>query len=175
MFTADDLPMVPVQEQISLDSAFDFSAPSSRFEPHVVENDDEELVSMSAGTTGPTVATSTYGEDVCVVHDRVLLDPYGDRGTYSGVVLRSTNLPHGSGRMVYEDDGRTFDGNWRHGRWHGWGKSTFSNGDVYQGSYQYDKRHGKGKYRWHDGRIYEGEFKFDKRHGKVRRQKLIVL
>jgi hypothetical protein len=92
---------------------------------------------------------------------------FGDLGVYSGQVLLSTGLPHGSGKMIYEDDGRTYDGDWRHGRWHGWGRATFSNGDAFEGFYKYDQRHGHGKYSWKDGRIYEGDFKEDKRHGKV--------
>jgi hypothetical protein len=69
--------------------------------------------------------------------------------------------------MVYEEGGRTYDGVWRHGRKHGWGEATFSNGDVFEGVYKYDKHHGHGKYSWKDGRIYEGDFNEDKRHGTV--------
>ena len=54
----------------------------------------------------------------------------------------------------------------RHGRWHGYGRASFSNGDSYEGGYRFDQRHGKGIYKWHDGRIYDGEFLEDKRHGK---------
>jgi hypothetical protein len=112
-----------------------------------------------------TEASSTYGEDRMVVKDKYLLDPYGNKGVYSGEVLLSTGLPHGCGKMVYEEGGRTYDGVWRHGRKHGWGEATFSNGDVFEGVYKYDKHHGHGKYSWKDGRIYEGDFNEDKRHG----------
>lgn len=54
----------------------------------------------------------------------------------------------------------------RHGRWHGFGTASFSNGDSYEGGYRFDQRHGKGIYKWHDGRTYDGEFLEDKRHGK---------
>ena len=61
------------------------------------------------------------------------MDPYGDRGAYSGVVvLQSTGMPHGVGRMVYDDNGQTFEGDWRHGRWHGYGRATFPNNDTYE-------------------------------------------
>eukprot|EP00547_Thalassionema_nitzschioides_P007213 CAMPEP_0194221368 /NCGR_PEP_ID=MMETSP0156-20130528/30399_1 /TAXON_ID=33649 /ORGANISM="Thalassionema nitzschioides, Strain L26-B" /LENGTH=701 /DNA_ID=CAMNT_0038951741 /DNA_START=239 /DNA_END=2344 /DNA_ORIENTATION=- len=126
-------------------------------------NNDDERSILSAGNT---VASSTYGEDRQKVVSRTLLDPYGDKGRYSGVVLRSTGMPHGLGRMVYEDDGRTYEGDWRHGRWHGFGRATFANGDSYEGEYRFDQRHGRGKYCWSDGRIYDGEFAEDKRHGK---------
>lgn len=127
------------------------------------DNDDRSLDNTSVGNT---IASSTYGEDRHKVINRSLLDPYGDRGTYSGVVLRSTGMPHGVGRMVYEDDGRTFEGDWRHGRWHGYGRATFANLDSYEGEYRFDQRHGRGKYCWSDGRVYDGEFSEDKRHGK---------
>lgn len=41
---------------------------------------------------GQTVASSTFGEDRQKVVDQVILDPYGDRGTYTGIILRSTGM-----------------------------------------------------------------------------------
>jgi hypothetical protein len=38
-------------------------------------------------------------------------DARGDRGIYSGVVVHTTGMPHGVGRMVYAD-GRIYDGDW---------------------------------------------------------------
>lgn len=119
-----------------------------------------------AFTVGNTVATSTYGEDRQKVVNQTVLDPYGDSGQYTGVVLLSTGMPHGLGRMVYEDDGRTYEGDWRHGRWHGFGRATFANGDSYEGEYRFDQRHGRGLYQWADGRQYDGDFYEDKRHGR---------
>jgi hypothetical protein len=63
-----------------------------------------------------TVTSSTDGEERRMVKNRTLMDSYGDRGVYTGTVLRSTGLPHGIGRIVYEDDGRIYDGDWRHGK-----------------------------------------------------------
>lgn len=113
-----------------------------------------------------TVASSTYGEDRQKVVNKKLLDPYGDQGTYSGLILKSTGMPHGTGRMVYDEDQRVYEGEWRHGRWHGHGKASFANGDTYEGQYRFDQRHGRGKYSWHDGREYDGMFSEDRRHGK---------
>jgi hypothetical protein len=45
------------------------------------------------------------------VVEQVLLDACGDKGVYTGDVLRRTRKPHGSGHMVYED-GRMYIGNW---------------------------------------------------------------
>jgi hypothetical protein len=68
-------------------------------------------------SVGHTVASSTYGEDRQKVTRLNILDPYGDKGRYSGIVLRSTGMPHGSGLMEYEEDGRIYEGEWRHGRY----------------------------------------------------------
>jgi len=174
----DDNLDVPINEDVTIgtmDQQF-FSGGRSRagnsqgFNPYgsgnnfPMHNDDER--SVGGMSLGNTVASSTYGEDRQKVVSQTLLDPYGDKGRYSGVVLRSTGMPHGLGRMVYEDDGRTYEGDWRHGRWHGFGRATFANGDSYEGEYRFDQRHGRGKYCWSDGRIYDGEFSEDKRHGK---------
>mmetsp|Transcript_10650 Transcript_10650/g.20512 ORF Transcript_10650/g.20512 Transcript_10650/m.20512 type:complete len:851 (-) Transcript_10650:179-2731(-) len=124
-----------------------------------MRNDDD-------GSVGNTVASSTFGEDRQKVVDQVILDPYGDKGTYTGIILRSTGMPHGPGRMIYQEDRRTYDGEWRHGRWHGYGRATFANGDTYDGEYRFDQRHGRGRYQWSDGRIYDGMFREDRRHGR---------
>lgn len=63
-------------------------------------------------TLGQTVASSTYGEDRVKVVNQSLLDPYGDKGTYTGIILRSTGMPHDLGRMIYEEDGRIYEGDW---------------------------------------------------------------
>jgi hypothetical protein len=78
----------------------------------------------------------------------------------------SSALPHGRGRMLYEDGKRIYKGGWNNGQWHGVGEAIFANGDRYNGDYHLDQRHGHGRYGWSDGRVYEGDFKADKRHGK---------
>ncbi|KAG7370893.1 2-isopropylmalate synthase [Nitzschia inconspicua] len=140
--------------------------PRNHFTPVESKPEEPEPVADDEITLGQTVASSTYGEDRIKVVNQQLLDPYGDKGVYTGVVLRTTGMPHGLGRMIYEEDGRIFEGDWRHGRWHGYGRASFSNGDSYEGEYKFDQRHGKGKYKWNDGRIYDGQFHEDKRHGK---------
>lgn len=73
-------PKVPLEEQVTLGSAF----VTDRFEPRIaggpgeVEGEDEGTIGQN--TAGPTVASSTYGEDRMVVKDQLLLDPYGDKG-----------------------------------------------------------------------------------------------
>jgi len=143
----------------------DFDDSASNAVPSV-----EELTLGTAGRDASnhnslTVASTTYGEDRVQVVENSLLDPYGDEGTYTGTILKTTGMPHGKGKMVYAIDKRVYDGDWRHGRWHGYGCAVFANGDNYEGEYRFDHRHGKGKYYWSDGRIYDGIFSEDKRHG----------
>ena len=114
----------------------------------------------------PTIATSTFAESKGEVSNKSMIDPYGDRGDYTGAILISTGHPHGRGIMVYEEPGRTYEGDWRHGRWNGRGRATFGNGDTYEGEYIRGERHGQGRYEWKDGRVYEGEFRENKRHGR---------
>jgi hypothetical protein len=64
-----------------------------------------------------TVVSSTYSEDRQEVTRQDILDPYGDKGRYTGMVLQSTGMPHGPGLMEYEEHGRTYEGEWRHGRY----------------------------------------------------------
>ncbi|GKY91095.1 hypothetical protein MPSEU_000082300 [Mayamaea pseudoterrestris] len=117
-------------------------------------------------SVGHTVASSTFGEDRIKAQKQTIMDPYGDKGEYTGIILRSTGMPHGYGEMVYHEDKRTYAGEWRHGRWHGFGRASFANGDTYEGEYRFDQRHGRGIYQWHDGRVFDGMFREDKRHGK---------
>ena len=113
-----------------------------------------------------TVASSTCGEDRRMVESHKVVDPHGACGVYTGVILRSTGKPHGRGRMVYDEKGRTYDGNWCRGQQHGYGLATFANGDTYEGDHQFDQRHGRGTYRWSDGMKYVGEFREFIRHGQ---------
>jgi len=156
-FSSDIPSTVPLQEEVTI-GTLEQSFYSQQYLKRYDEVDNKSISN--------TVASSTYGDDRQKVFAQTLLDPYGDRGRFTGLVLRSTGMPHGVGRMVYEDDGRTFEGDWRHGRWHGHGRATFANGDSYEGEYRFDQRHGRGLYCWSDGRIYDGTFSEDKRHGK---------
>jgi hypothetical protein len=97
-----------------------------------------------------------------IVTDYLLTDPHGEKGRYSGFLIRGK--PDGQGIMHY-DDGRVYTGEWKRGRWHGNGKAVFTNGDIYTGEYEKDKRSGAGTYEWSDGRLYDGEFRDDQRQG----------
>jgi hypothetical protein len=127
---------------------------------------EDDAFSRGISLASPSVASSTHLDCRKFVQDYRLSDPYGDSGYYTGTILKTTGMPHGCGGMKYDQHRRTYDGEWRHGRWHGKGKATEANGDCYEGEYQRDLRHGKGKLIWPDGRVYEGDFKVDKRYGK---------
>jgi hypothetical protein len=143
-----------------------FIPPTMELKPQLSSGD------MSTGHN--SVASSTFGEGLCEVFNQALRDHHGDSGRYTGVVCRSTGQPHGIGRMIYDSQGdetatscqRIYEGNWWYGRWHGYGRAIFSNGDYFYGNYRRNVRHGSGKYVWADGRRYEGEFVDDKRQGK---------
>ena len=92
-------------------------------------------------------------------------DKFGDEGAYTGTILVTEGLPHGTGKMSY-DSGRIYDGEWICGQWHGRGKLLNPNGDSYDGEFFFDARHGHGIYQWDNGDIYVGNFTSDKRHGR---------
>jgi len=59
-----------------------------------------------------------------------------------------------------------YDGEVRHGKMHGKGKFTYSDGSVYEGSFREGKRHGKGKMTYTTGNVFVGSYKNGKRDGK---------
>lgn len=51
-----------------------------------IDDDDE---------SGPSEVSTSFGEDRVRVASKVLVDPYGERGVYTGIILLGTGLPHG--------------------------------------------------------------------------------
>mmetsp|Transcript_96125 Transcript_96125/g.170583 ORF Transcript_96125/g.170583 Transcript_96125/m.170583 type:complete len:266 (-) Transcript_96125:21-818(-) len=75
---------------------------------------------------------------------------------------------HGSGRQSWSD-GRSYDGQFQHGRFSGLGKMVWQTQKgvmTYEGEYVEDLKHGMGKFEWPDGRKYDGEWLRGKRHGR---------
>jgi hypothetical protein len=64
----------------------------------------------------PTPRRAT--KKVLKVENQVVHDKYGDGGMYSGYISVKDRLPHGVGKMIY-DNGREYEGDWKGGRWHG--------------------------------------------------------
>ena len=84
---------------------------------------------------------------------------------------RLLNVYRQAGCHVHESwsicwpDGRKYEGELRHDKFHGQGTYTWPHGDKHEGQWLDGKMHGQGTYTWHDGRKYEGEWRDDKRHG----------
>ena len=49
---------------------------------------------------------------------------------------------------------------------HGKGSDLFSNGDVFVGNYKNGKFDGYGQYIWAEGSIYDGDFRDGLKHGR---------
>jgi MORN repeat len=102
---------------------------------------------------------SSNGSDVETyeVKQQVIVDPYGEKGTYAGSLSKATGMPHGKGRLEYAA-GRWYEGDWKHGRWTGRGRLSNGDGDLYEGELRNDHKHGKGTMRFADGRVFLGEY-----------------
>lgn len=87
-------------------------------------------------------------------------------GSYEGQWEADTQ--HGRGKQIWTD-GRTFEGDFVHGKFDGYGKMVWHTQKgllVYEGQYKADLKHGSGKFAWGDGRIYDGEWNRGMRHGR---------
>jgi hypothetical protein len=97
-----------------------------------IRSDNELFASLATGKAGGAARIEK-------VQGRVLCDPYGDRGRFTGILVNGK--PYGHGTFHY-DDGRTFSGTYKAGKWHGRGRTLFVNGDFYIGEYVRDRREG---------------------------------
>ncbi|KAL3909910.1 MAG: hypothetical protein SGILL_007902 [Bacillariaceae sp.] len=123
------------------------------------EDDDTKIEKEVAITTKPQPsafhkpipkAIPKATKRVTKVSNQIVHDKYRDGGMFSGHVSVNDRLPHGFGKMVYEN-GREYEGEWKSGRWHGFGRWKNPNGDEYEGNFDFDARHGQGVYRWKNG------------------------
>ncbi len=62
-------------------------------------------------------------------------------------------------------DNGTYEGNFEHGKRHGFGIYRWNSGSRYEGAWVDDIRKGFGKFFWTDGSHYEGEWENDKMNG----------
>jgi hypothetical protein len=97
-------------------------------------------------------------QDTSFVTERNIVDPYGEKGVYTGALSKSTLMPNGKGRLEYEKEGRWYEGDWIHGRWTGYGRLSNGDGDFYEGGLKNDHKHGTGVMKFADGRVFEGEY-----------------
>jgi hypothetical protein len=111
--------------------------------------------------SGDELEDETYNNvsnDTSFVTDKQIVDPYGEKGVYTGALSKSTCMPNGKGRLEYEKEGRWYEGDWIHGRWTGTGRLSNGDGDFYEGGLKNDHKHGTGIMRFADGRVFEGEY-----------------
>jgi len=104
------------------------------------------------------VTHENVSTDTLFVKEKQIVDPYGEKGVYSGALSKSTCMPNGKGRLEYEKESRWYEGDWIHGRWTGFGRLSNGDGDFYEGGLKNDHKHGKGIMRFADGRVFEGEY-----------------
>jgi len=90
-------------------------------------------------------------------------------GTYTGKVSKD-GLYQGQGVIDYRN-GDTYDGSFKGGKRHGWGRFTIASrtpsgsGDMYEGEWAHDAYHGKGRITTSMGTIFEGQFESGRPHG----------
>ena len=126
---------LPMEEYFDSDEEDDTKG-DSRHDKKTSSSPSNKPVSI----TSPKPTTPKPPKGVIKVKNQNVNDKYGDGGIYSGNISVDTRLPHGSGKMKY-DNGREFEGDWRGGRWHGSGRWVNPNGDEYIGDFVYDARH----------------------------------
>lgn len=117
----------------------------------IFNSDDDDVTKYSIDDNMPTYH----------LESTEMRDAYNARGLYTGSVARKLQLPHGRGIMKYHHQGRSYEGEWVHGHWHGMGRIRNANGDIYEGQVVNDLRDGKGKLFYADGRLFDGDFQQD--------------
>ena len=125
-----------------------------------------ELSKLKQDEMDTDVATDTL-----YVAGKPIVDPYGEKGVYTGALSNSTGMPNGKGRLEYEEEGGWYEGGWIHGRRTGYGRLKYCDGDLYEGELKNDHLHGHGVMRFADGRVFEGEYICGQRvQGKMKYQ-----
>lgn len=81
---------------------------------------------------------------------------------YSGSLLG--NKPEGSGLYAWSDNCK-YDGEWRRGMRHGYGKLRWPTGAVYEGEFSGGYIHGTGTYTRADKMTYKGRWRLNLKHG----------
>ena len=121
----------------------------------------------SASMSSSSHHHSSHHQSANSAHHKHLLDAWGARGVYTGETsgrsfsmkrIKFNRMPSGSGRMHY-DDGRTYEGLWLQGHWHGLGKLVLTNSAFYHGTFLHGVFDGQGQLCLPDGAIYDGSWK----------------
>jgi hypothetical protein len=120
------------------------------------------------------------------VRHQIIKDALGNSGTYTGTINVATNLPHGTGGMIYtinatndhdENDNNipttlpttlveSHNGSWEEGYWQGHGTQKLNNGDSFIGEFDKSLRI-FGEYKWK-----EEEQRQTSQHIVIRKQRV---
>ena len=89
-----------------------------------------------------------------------------DNGYYEGETKWSIlcHVPHGKGIFVAPT--YKYEGDFKDGKWNGYGKYWSSKGSYYEGEFFYGRWDGEGKLTLKDGSTYEGHFDCGYLNGK---------
>ncbi|XP_073148740.1 phosphatidylinositol 4-phosphate 5-kinase 9-like isoform X2 [Henckelia pumila] len=82
--------------------------------------------------------------------------------SYSGSL--HGNIPEGSGNYAWSD-GCKYEGEWRCGMRHGYGKLQWPSGAIYEGEFSGGYMHGTGTYVKSDHTTYKGRWRLNLKHG----------
>jgi len=72
-------------------------------------------------------------------------------------------VPNGQGKYTSKE--KTYVGQFKMGKFDGFGRCTYPDGATYEGEYKNDARCGKGVFTYPKGFRYEGEWLDDMQHG----------
>ena len=89
---------------------------------------------------------------------------YQNGDVYEG--MWSDDVKDGYGKLIFENDSKTYVGDFISGVFEGWGTLHILGGEKYEGEWKNGKKSGEGTYYYPFGNIYTGEWKDDKRNGK---------
>ncbi|KAK4478680.1 hypothetical protein RD792_014173 [Penstemon davidsonii] len=98
-------------------------------------------------------------ETICFTSGDILL-PNGE--SYSGSLLGNT--PEGPGNYTWSD-GCKYEGEWRCGMRHGYGKLQWPSGAKYEGEFSGGYITGSGTYTRPDNMVYKGRWRLNLKHG----------
>ena len=76
--------------------------------------------------------------------------------TYMGFF--NDDLRHGKGKVIFNDEGSLYEGDFIKGKMTGSGVYTWKDKTTYDGEFLDGKMHGKGLFKWPDGTEYEGNY-----------------
>ena len=85
---------------------------------------------------------------------------------YAGEVNLNTGKRHGRGKYVYPNKAFSYEGEYLHGKKHGFGRFEIKGHSYYEGEFSEDEVTGKGLQVYENGSTYEGDFVLGEKHGK---------